>query len=131
LLDLAVALESLDYTWDQVKALAGPRAVLLERAVEMTVRLLGIPHPQKMTYHFSDYEQTLASWMEWQKNQETPGRELLSAGYWSCEPSQALRYRFEAALTPEPEVIREVALPDRFLFLYPLIHILRLLWRRD
>ena len=43
-LDLAVALEVLDYDWSEVLRVAGYRAVLVEQAVEMCVRLFDIPH---------------------------------------------------------------------------------------
>jgi putative nucleotidyltransferase-like protein len=130
LLDLAVALEVLDYTWDQVRDLAGPRAVLLERAVEIVVRLLGVPHPQDLTFHYGDYEHALVTWTRWHRNQSPLRRELLSASSWSCQPTEALRRRLVALLTPQPDEIQAFALPPSLLFLYPAIHALRLLFRR-
>jgi hypothetical protein len=128
LLDLAVGLDVLDYTWDQVRELAGPRAVLLEQAVEIAVRLLGVPHPQKMTFHYADYDHAFATWARWYQSSEPPRRELLSPRYWSCDPSQALRRRLSTLLTPVPEEIEAVSLPPSFLFFYPVLRALRLVF---
>lgn len=128
-LDLAVALERLDFTWDEVVQLAGPRSVLLERSVELVVRLLGVPHPQKMTFHYSDYEQALEAWSEFAERKGRPQQLLVAPEFWSCDPSQALRRRLGALTAPEMEEIRAWPLPAPLFFLYPMIKGLKLLLR--
>ena len=126
-LDLAVALERLEFTWDEVRELAGPRAGMMERSVELVVRLLGVPHPQKMTYHYGDHEQALEAWSTLAESHERPRQRLLAPENWSCDPSQALRRRLLALTAPEPEDIREWRLPPALLFLYPVFKGIRLL----
>lgn len=126
-LDLTVALERLEFTWDEVLELAGPRAVMMERSVELVVRLLSVPHPQKMTYHYSDHEQALEAWSELAESGENPRQRLVAPEYWSCDPSQALRRRLLALTAPEPDDIREWRLPLALLFLYPVFKGIRLL----
>ena len=126
-LDLAVALERLEFTWDEVMELAGPRAGMMERSVELVVRLLGVPHPQRMTYHYSDHEQALEAWSELAESGERPRQRLVAPEYWSCDPSQALRRRLLALTAPEFDDIREWRLPPAFLFLYPILKGIRLL----
>ena len=117
LLSLALALESLDYTWDEACDIAGPRRVLLERAVEYAVRLLGTKHPGTLTHHFEDHAHALARWAR-QARAELHG-ELLKAGTWSCDSSQALKRRWKAILTPTAGDIRSFALPQALILALP------------
>lgn len=130
LLDLVIALEVLDYTWDQVLDIAGSRAVLVERAVELCVRLLGVPHPGRMTFHFSDYRAALHSWSHRLEADRLPGPALLEPHLWSCPPSEALRRRLEAMTTPGPELIQAVSLPAALWWLYPVLQGLKTLLGR-
>ncbi|MFA5504727.1 MAG: nucleotidyltransferase family protein [Vulcanimicrobiota bacterium] len=125
MLDLVLALERLEFTYDEALELAGPRRVVLERAVELVVWLMGVPHPQQMTYHYGDYDRALDEWADLLSEKRPLQEELVAPELWSCNPSQALALRLSALLTPELRDIRAVALPPSLIFLYPAIRALR------
>ena len=126
-LDLAVALERLEFTWDNVIELAGPRAILLERAIELVVRLLGVPHPQRLTYHYGDHDQALEAWSEMIRSGEKTPRSLVAPELWSCDPLEALRRRLAALTAPELSEIKDWPIPLRLVFLYPVFKGVKLL----
>lgn len=126
-LELAVALERLDYTWDEVLATAGPRAVLVERAVELVVRLLGLPHPSRLTHHYRDYERALESWTQLARADQPPRSHLLKPNLWSCGSGEAILRSAKALFNPTLKDLERVSLPEALLGLYPLLRGLSLL----
>ena len=126
-LDLAVALEVLDYDWSEVLAIAGYRRVVVERAIELCVRLLGVPHPNTMTHSYRDYHHALEEWERLALAGKTPQRKLLAANLWSCHPSEALRRSVSALFWPAIDDIKSVKLPAGMSFFYPLVRFFRLL----
>lgn len=125
-LDFIVALESLEFDWSRVLQIAGPRAVLVERATELVVRLFGIPHPGTMTYYFVDYDHAYRSWMEMAKATKSPQSKLLRPRCWSCHSSEALFRSLQALLTPAIDDIESINLPSNLIAAYPLVRLARL-----
>lgn len=127
LLDLALAVERLDFDWDEVLAIAGPRAVLVERAVELAVRLLGVTHPGRLTYYYGGFDRALEAWLSMADAEKTPQSQLLRPALWSCRPEEAIGRTFRAMLTPAVDDIQSLDLPERLVGLYPLVRVFRLL----
>ena len=126
LLDLCVAVDKLDFSWDEVLHLASFRRPLVERAVELCVWLLGISHPGQMTHHFKDYQHAFDYWVTQSIADDTPQRKLLRPELWSCQSSVAITKAFWALLNPSVEDIQSVSLPNQLVSLYPLVRAFRL-----
>lgn len=126
LVDLCVALEKLDYDWDEVLRIADFRRPLLERAVELCVRLLGVPHPGRMTHHFLDYDHACRYWLKLATADKTPQRRLLRPELWSCHSSLALEKAVKTLFNPAVDDICSVSLPPSLVKLYPLVRAFRL-----
>jgi hypothetical protein len=126
-LDLAVALEVLDYDWDKVLAYAGYRAVLVERAVELCVRLLDVAHPGNMTFHYLDQDQACRAWTAMARDDKSPQTALLRPSLWSCSSGEAISRSVQALLNPAIDDIQSVALPSSLIGLYPAVRFFRLI----
>jgi putative nucleotidyltransferase-like protein len=127
LLDFALALQVLDYDWNEVMQLAGPRAVLVEMATELTCRLLGIQQPGPKTRHYSSDEQAYEDWLKMATSPRTPQGWLLKRRFWSCPLPEALQRTLKGLLTPSLEDICSVSLPPSLVSAYPLVRGWRLL----
>jgi len=127
LLDLTIALQVLPYRWERVLELSRYRACLVERAVELAVRLFQIPHPGEMTHHYSDDQHALAAWLMMARASRTPQRSLLHPRLWSCSSEEALRRRLDALFTPALDDILSVDLPLPLVPLYRLVRAFRLI----
>lgn len=126
ILELAVALEVLDFDWQAMIEHAGPRAVLVERAIELCVHLTGVPHPERMTYYYSGPQAALETWLEMAKAPKSPQGNLLKPGLWSCHSSEALMRSLQALLNPSIEDITSTELPLNLVGMYPFIRLFRL-----
>lgn len=126
-LDLCVALEVLNYNWDDVLSIASYRSVLVERAVELCVRIFGISHPGNMTHHYRDSQQAMDVWLQMATSEKTPQSKLLAPSYWSCPPSEAINRSFRALFCPAIDDIQSVEISPQFFRLYPLVRFFRLI----
>ncbi len=126
-LDLAVALEVLDFDWSEVLRVAGYRAVLVEQAVEMCVRLFDIPHPAQLTHHFRDFEHALSVWLKMAQSPKSPQSKLLHPRYWSCQSSEAIVRSLDALFCPAIDDIQSIELPSRLAPGYRAVRFFRLI----
>ena len=126
-LDLAVALEVLNYDWSEVLRVAGYRAVLVEQAVELCVRLFDVPHPARLTHHFRDFDHALSSWLRMAKAHKSPQSKLLRPGYWSCGSSEAITRSIDALFCPAIDDIQSIELPVGLARGYRVVRFFRLI----
>lgn len=126
LLDFCVALEVLNYDWGEVLEIAGYRAVLVEQAAELCVRLLGVSHPTTMTSHYRDNDQARSAWLEMASASKTPQSKLLGPGLWSCSSFEALVRAGRAMFCPAIDDLQCIEIPPAFYRLYPFVRLIRL-----
>lgn len=124
LLDLSQALESLEYNFERALEIAGPRAALVERAVELVGWLL---NARDVGTHFPNREQALDTWLEMAMNERTPQSNLLRLEYWSCSAWEAARRSAKALMTPAMDDLASLSLPPSLIGLYPLVRAFRLM----
>lgn len=118
ILDIALCLERLDFSWSEVLEHASYRAVLVERAVEMCVKILGAHHPAEPTHYYSDLRQVVAEWRDFQSSPLAPTKQLLKPKYWSCHSSEALTRSLRAVTWPHWADIQKYSLPSSLRWLY-------------
>lgn len=131
LLDLSQALERLDYDLEKALQIAGPRAALLERALELVSGLLG---SGENSSDFSRRTQARDSWLQMATKDRTPQSDLLRLEYWSCSVPEALGRSVKAMMTPALDDLASLSLPSSLIGLYPLVRAFRLMkkaWERN
>ena len=124
LLDLSQAHDRLDYNLEKALQIAGPRAALLERALELVSGLLGSGESS------SDSRDC---WLHMATKDRTPQSDLLRLEYWSCSVPEALRRSMKAMMAPALDDIASLSLPSPIIGLYPLVRAFRLIkkaWER-
>lgn len=130
LLRMATGLERSCDRWEEILERAGARAILMEKTVELVVRLLGVPHPARMSHHYSGHRDALERWWYSGLDGAEPEARLMGPRYWSCDSGEAVVRRVRGLFIPEIEDILSIDLPSFAGFLYPLIRALRLLVKR-
>lgn len=134
LLDVALCLERLDISWQDVLEHASYRSVLVERAVEMCVKILGAHSPDEPTHYYSDLRQVVDEWRDFQSSPLAPTRQLLRPKYWSCHSSEALKRTFRAVTWPHWADIQKYSLASSLRWLYhvmAVVHFFISLVRRE
>ena len=130
LLDLSQALDRLDYDLERAIEIAGPRAALLGRALELVDRLLGSGENDAS---FSTRTQARERWLQMATKDRTPQSDLLRLEYWSCSVPEALGRSVKAMMTPALDDLGSLSLPSSLIGLYPLVRAFRLMkkaWER-
>jgi hypothetical protein len=131
LLDLSQALDSLDFDLERALTIAGPRAALVEIAVELVTWILDSGGNSK---HFSSRTEARNFWLELATKDRTPQSHLLRLEYWSCSTPEALRRSVKAMLTPALDDLSSLSLPSALIGLYPFLRVFRLVkkaWERS
>ena len=124
LLDLSQAMESLEYNLEKTLEIAGPRAALVDRAVELVGWLMDT---RDAGTHFSCREQALESWLQMATKDKTPQSNLLRFELWSCSWWEAARRSAKALMTPAVDDLASLSLPSPLIGLYPLVRAFRLM----
>ncbi len=124
ILDLSQALESLECDLERALELAGPRAALLERGVELVTWLLGTGESGS---HFSSRTQARDFWLRMATREKTPQSNLLRLEYWSCSAPEAFLRSVKAMMTPALDDLSSLSLPSLLIGMYPLVRAFRLI----
>lgn len=125
--DMCQALLVLPVDWEQVWSISGRRRPLLERSLEMCVRLTGISHPVAAAGHYRSDEQAFRAWLEMALSDNTPQMKLLRREFWDCGVLMWLSRVLRATFTPAVDDIASVNLPQPLVGFYPLVRAFRLL----
>lgn len=128
-LDMVQALQVLDFDWQRVDRIAGRRWPLMEKSIELCLKLVDMESIGLGTRHYRDRNEALAHWRQLLTAANTPQRRLLRPELWRCgRPEQIIRSA-RAVLTPAIDDIEAFDLPRFLIGLYPVLRAARLVWK--